>query len=260
MTSAAKNDFSDLFTRDGHLTELTYDRLELGELDEAQVNAVASHTESCDRCQALSAELDALGAGAPGPPAQERHEYVPPPSPGAPRTRARRGGRAQMIWAGAAVAISAAAAVLMFVIPGGDVPPDDGIRTKGAPIDLEVFVDREDGGTALDKGDKVHPGDRLGFRVHAREAGHIMIVGVDSTAEPYLCYPQKTGGVAAPTDAMTKAATLQEAVELDDVLGEETLILVHCAERFAFDSIRNRLGDLPEGCRQKELRLVKALH
>jgi len=64
---------SDLFTRDGHLTMLTLDRYELGELDGDERRCLESHVETCPMCRARLMEI-ASPSLTLVPPAELHHE------------------------------------------------------------------------------------------------------------------------------------------------------------------------------------------
>ncbi len=51
------NEPGDLFTRDGHLSMLSLDRYDAGELDGVARHTVAHHVDACSRCQARLAEV-----------------------------------------------------------------------------------------------------------------------------------------------------------------------------------------------------------
>ena len=136
---------------------------------------------------------------------------------------------------------------------------EDEFRIKGSGINLLVF--RDDNGTSarLRGGASIHPGDRLGFQVRNRDDGYLLVMGIDGSGEPYLCYPQSEGGSAMPTLASPSATTLPEAIEVDDVLGEDHLIAVICDEPFHFDDIAGAIqtDELPHGCAVDEVLLQK---
>ncbi len=254
MNDAGTNQ-TDLFTRSGHISELTLDRWDLDELTALEEAGLEAHLAQCEACRLQRQTVASFDAATHLAPPSRTPRTVPLPA--TTRRRARAGGRAQSLWMAGAAVLTAAAAVALFVVPTQpSLPEDDGIRRKGTGMDLEVFVDREDR-LSLSPGDTVHPGERLGFRVHVRDAGHIMIVGIDQSREPYLCYPQHSGGAAVATDSMTRAGELTDAVELDEVLGQETLLLVRCDAPFTFEGVRDQLPSVPTGCQKEELRIVK---
>ena len=105
----------------------------------------------------------------------------------------------------------------------------------------------------------VHPGDRLRFRVTARRGGHVLVAGIDSRGEAYVCAPSDGRSQALTAGETT---TLADAVELDDVLGSERIVAIVCPEPFRFDEIATRLhaddlGDAGDGCQRDSLVLLK---
>jgi hypothetical protein len=236
--------------------------MDTGELGVEEVSVIEDHLLGCDVCQETRGEILAFDQrGTLSPPARTQSPVARPAhpprrggvhrQPGAPAR-----GRVRSL-AGLGASLAAVAAIILMVKYGPEEPVDDGIQIKGAPLTLEVFVERNGEVLGLDEGDPVHPGERLGFRVQSRRPGHIMIVGVDSKNAPYLCYPQGKAGQAAQTEGMDKAMTLNQAVKLDEILGNEHLILVHCDEEFAFGEIQGDLPEIPPGCTKKDIRIAK---
>jgi hypothetical protein len=159
-------------------------------------------------------------------------------------------------------------------------PEDDGLRLKGRalptrapvpterPFSWEVFVNDDSGTRAVVDGDTVYPGQRLGFRVHPRHSGHLLIVGVDDRGQDYLCYPQRQGGQGALVAASDKPYSLEEAVRLDEVTGHERLLALFCPEPVSLEQIgpalleavRGGADELPvlrPGCAQRDITLLK---
>ena len=143
----------------------------------------------------------------------------------------------------------------------------DNYRVKGG-LSVGFFVKRDGSVIKAQDNGIVHPGDQLGFQVSSPVAGHLMIIGVDQSQKPYLCYPQDTGGHSrafGPTKEMT---TLEQAVALDEVLGQEHFTAIFCERKFGFDEVAKQLsatsqqGGLPVTlnsgqCRQRVIRLQK---
>jgi hypothetical protein len=244
-----------LWTRGGHLTGLTLDRRALGELGAAEQEAVEAHLGGCAACQAEVARVAAFDAGLSLPPLS---------LPAAPVARVLPLRRRW--WPAALGAAAAAAAALWLLLPGlrGGADLDgDGVRVKGreaAPASAgfvegdfswEVLV--HDGGQtrAVGSGDRVHPGERLGFRVHPRRSGYLLIVGEDDGGQGYLCYPQRGGGEGALMAASDRPYALEEAVRLDEVLGHERLTALYCPGPVSMG------GQAPEGCLRRALVLQK---
>ena len=242
----------DLLTRDGHLSELTLDRLLQGELD--GVAALDAHLAECAECRGAVASARAFDA----------QVVLRPPMTA---TESPASGRWPLY--GAIVAMAAAVAFLALradITPDSPMPPTDEFRLKGG-FDFQVFAHDGKTSRAVDTGGEVHPGERLGFRFGAKRSGHLMVVGTDGRGEPYLCYPQNTEG--APREMAPEATPrdLEQAVRLDNVLGVEAIVALHCDEPLIFGDAAGVLkgvavtGDpLPavrSDCRQRVIHLSK---
>ncbi|MEE2787747.1 MAG: hypothetical protein VX589_10440 [Myxococcota bacterium] len=243
----------DLLTRDGHLSDLSLERILGGEIPP---DVADGHLADCPECQRRLAALRAHQATYLSPPLR-----LPRPQPRGP-------------WL--IPAIVAAAAVVFYlslgqqplseINEGGLVPsyPEDTYRIKGG-LNVEFFVKRGSSVQKLKDGDVVHPGDRLGFRTATVSDGHLMIVGVDGQREPYLCFPQQNGGRSSPVQSNRSMVTLDEAVVFDDVLGREDIVAIFCENGFQFTELRDALkaGARPSsalmkvGCRQRAIHLLK---
>jgi len=174
--------------------------------------------------------------------------------------------------------LAAAAGLIFFVIQSEKEPVVDGqniqwaepaeyFRFKGG-LNVEFFLNRAGQVERARDESIVHPGDRVGFRVSTPVAGHLMIVGQDQSGVPYLCYPQDTSGRAnefGPTQAMVP---LEQAIVLDEVLGQERLRAIFCAQSFDFDTVRQALKSDQKNpgenatlnshdCRERVIRLRK---
>lgn len=188
-------------------------------------------------------------------------------------------------WSRAAVGgLLAAAAVAIVVMswpspePGEGSGPDrlpgvwdkgDGIRIKGRLLNLRLFANASGETRAVVDRGVVHPGERIGFQLKVQLDSHVMIVGVDERDSAYLCYPQNNGGDAQAFKGSASAVTLDEAMRLDDVLGQERIVAIMCPEPFQFEAIREPLvaaarqagaGAMPRvmpDCLQQEVRLAK---
>ncbi|MCB9544944.1 MAG: hypothetical protein H6706_03530 [Myxococcales bacterium] len=218
--------------RDGHATDLALERLHAGELTAADFG---DHLDTCAVCQG---RLRALGAFEV--PALARRPRLAP-------------------WMAAGLA-AAAAVVLLLRSPGDPaVVPDAGLRLKGG-FAFEVFV--HDGATERRAGDgeAVHPGDRLGFRVHAPEARQVLIAGIDAQDDVYLCFPQQGGGASRPFGPTTAPTDVGEAVRLDARLGTERLVALACEAPVRLADVEGalRADATPPGCARRVVRVVKA--
>lgn len=225
---------SDLFTRGGHLSDLTLERLCIGELEVSLVN------EHLDQCSICAERLEILRRDTE----TFKMEH--------PKFEDRRE-RSSAIY-GAALAM--AAAVLLFVsLPNRDhnasgengpqspstwAEPTEHFRVKGS-LNVDFFVKRDAKTERLSNGALVFPGDRIGFQVSTPMAGHLMVFGIDDTKEPYLCYPQSNEERSIAFGPTKEMRTLDQAIALDDTLGSEHILAVFCKKPFQFDLLREQL-------------------
>lgn len=228
-----------VFRRDGHLHDLAIEAILDGEIDPQS----EEHITSCDLCLSRVDAARAYGEGVDLPPLQSQ----PQPVALRPANRSSRFG-ARLY---APLLIALAAAVLLVAWVGRPDPVEgDGITLRGSGLGLRVYRDEGGNSRRLRDGDLIAPGDRLGFSVQNREPGHLMIIGVDSGDESYLCYPQRGGGRSEPVDASSAPRDLDEAIRMDDIPGEERIVAVLCAEPFDFEDLSEavREGEPPQGC------------
>ena len=145
--------------------------------------------------------------------------------------------------------------------------PTEYFRVKGG-LNVEFFVNRQGRVSRATDESTVHPGDRVGFRVSTPVAGHLMIVGQDKTGETYLCYPQDAAGQSRAFGPTQEMVTLDQAVVLDEVLGEEHLTAIFCETSFDFATVAEKLkpsrspsaaqtGRKAEECRKRAIKLIK---
>lgn len=232
------------FRRDGHLTDLALEHT----LDGAPLAGADQHLAACDVCTsrlqaARAVELPELRSM---PASVQPLAALPTP--------ANRG------WYGL-IGLLVAAAALFAAVPllrpaNG---PSDGIRLRGDGLSLQVFRDAGEVSERLRDGDPIAPGDRLGFRVRNREAGHLLILGLDDAGGAYLCYPQGGGGNSVEVQPSPTPRTLPEAVRMDAQRGTERLFAVLCEDPFALDDVIERVsaGQLPQGCAVDGISLEK---
>ena len=255
-----------IFTRDWHLQDLALERLELDDLDPAAERSVRDHLTSCLACKArhqaivaeLAVPLPELGIeAAPAPTASN----VVPLS--VRRSFLVAGG------AGAVMAMAAAFMVMTLLQPA-DPQPDPEFQVRGSELSLEVYRQDEKGAVRLQDGDGVRPGDHLGFRVASQEAGYLLVLGIDSTLEPYPCYPADPSRGAQAWAASPRPVQLDTAIQLDATPGQERIVALLCDEPVGLDILTPPLRqvsadlqpwqDLPTldvSCLQRELRLNK---
>jgi hypothetical protein len=215
-------------------SDLMLDRRALRELDDAEAAAIEEHLDACPRCRARAAALTIAPAIDPN----LRQKLL------APRTRRR--------WLRAGVPLALAASILLAFLA---LDPEGETRKKGG-LSLTVYRERNGEVVRSSAGEIFHPGDRLRFEIDA-PAGHFLIAGIDAEQHPYACVP--LDGRARPIAERLEKALLPDAVKLDDSLGEERLVLIHCPHAFELGSlaVRERRVIAPSGCDTSELRFEK---
>jgi len=243
--------------RDGHLTELGVDRLLYDPADAPGNPALAGHVDDCKPCTdrvKIVRDWDA-------------EVSIKPPGREAPVAeivsldRFRRARR----WAGPGVLLLAAVLAMFFVRPQRDT-----VRIKGS-FGVEFFVHDGADVRRVDTGDAVAAGERVGFRLAMKEAGHVMIVGVDGQGHVYVCHPQGGRGQSKRWAGAAEPVAIDEAMRFDAVPGYERLLAIRCDEPFGVGAFDKRLGELGRtldadaslptlipGCAQRETVLRKS--
>ncbi len=256
-----------LYTRDWHLQDLALERLALGDLDDAAQRSVQDHLAGCPGCEErhraivaeLAVPLPELGLEAGRAPEPAVAEVVP-----------LRPDHTRWLVGGLGTALALAAGVLVILLQPVEPQDDPGFQARGSELVLEVYRQNDDGAVRLQTGDTVRPGDHLGFRVASQDAGYLLVLGIDSTLEPYPCYPSVPSHGAVPWTASPRPVQIDAAVRLDAIPGQERIVALLCEEALSLDviapTLRQASTDLPPGrelphldlgCLQRELRLNK---
>lgn len=241
-----------LFTRDGHLLDLTVERLLAGEL---QPGDLSDHLDDCARCRAaIDVAMDTPAPPMPaalrgptnltvlpGGAARDAPNIAPPlgNAPSAPPAPPAPGRWRFPAVVGTVLAMAAAALLTLTPTDGTgaltEVPiPDDRPETftfKGGGIGLAAFVQHGEDTRRVFSGDKIAPGDRVGFSVEPSRSGYLMVLGDDERSPPYPVWP--AGGAAESVEV--KALRLDSAIELDATPGRERFVAVLCSEPFTFE-------------------------
>lgn len=245
-----------------HLSELDFNRYLAGECPPER-QSWCVHLEACASCQALLEHIQATDTDflEPGPPAwlATLHSTAPvvPLSP-------------HRLWK---PLLAAAAAVVLLVgswwwtrvedparPAAQNEASNDGIRIKGAPMVVEVYAyDGKQSRRAHD-GARVKPGEKLGFRLRIERPGYAMIVGVDDTDTPYLCFPLRSREAYRFPEPV-EGFEPKHSMRLDATPGRERIISVFCPHPFGFDDVTNALRDSStsplDGCMRSEIVLHK---
>src|SRR5712671_6686424 len=140
-----------------HLSSLTLDALELGNLDPASTELVREHLGACPRC---SGDLDVLRESR----ANFERDVFARTLPAVARRRARR----RWYWLFAPALTAAAAGVLLVAWPAAD------LRVKGGRPTCEVFARRSGRIFTVKDGSALIPGDEIRFVVRPAGYQHVL--------------------------------------------------------------------------------------
>jgi len=223
-----------------HVSDLRFDRLLAGELGADAAAAVRADAAGCDRCAARLAALT-----------RDSEAFAAQPPLVAPRRR-------RTWWVAAPVALAAAAAIIVFMRTR---PREPGTRTKGSDVELMIEAGPRDALAVVGAGDRIHPGDFIQVRYSARTAGFGAVFSRDGAGAVNVYVPS-SGTELAPLPAGDKQP-FPESTRLDDVLGNEYLIVVWCSAQHALSpyvsSIRAHGDVMDDGadCTVRRIELVK---
>ena len=249
-----------LFARDGHLLDLGIDGLLAEELSAEGQAQVDEHLAACEPCRLRVDEARALLAEPLPPlralPVQDAPTEALPPAQDLPGPANNN-----RMWMALGSVLALAAAMLLFVLPEGEQP--DTFTARGGQLHLEVYKQTEGTSQLLVDGDRVAPGDTLGFRVELSEQAHLALVGADSNDAVYAIWPPQGG--SAPIGPTAQPEQLSAAIQLDATPGVERLLAVACPQPFQLSDEQVRSvsetgssAQLLEGCTQELVRLDKA--
>ena len=223
-------------------SDLQLDKLLAGELTDPEANKLRSHLASCEPCGQRQLELERQASAFlqrfPEPPRVARKPKPP---------------QRRWLAAGGAALAMAAGLALWLALPAREAL----VRSKGSAR-LGFYVKRGAAVTRGLDGQSVRPGDQLRFVITTAEPRHVAILGQDSSGQAYVYHPKL--GRSAPVGAVRELA-LPSSVELDDLLGSETIWAVFCDAPFDPDRLKAELGrhqplTAPEGCTLDTLHLL----
>ncbi len=237
-----------VFDRAGHVTELAGNQYLLDDLDDGQRAVVQAHLEECAQCAARIEAVEAHDRKFELKPSNVAvalaAEKGDPTAKGLVSLQERRAAKNEKrAFIGIGIAAAAAIALTVWVMPSDepDAPAaieEDGIRMKGGALDVEVFANDGRESRAVHNGDVVRPGERLGFKVTAKNPGYLLIAGVDDTGQVYPVHP--SSGSATHTDPV-EASDLESAIQLDDVGAKERIVAALCEQPFDLAAIKPTL-------------------
>ncbi len=151
----------------------------------------------------------------------------------------------------------AAAALLVVQMPGtsetdpSQAPLDESVRTKGAAVGLEAWLDTEPAARALGQGDEVVPGDTIQLRYRDKEGGFVSFAGMDGdgAVEVYGVVP------AEPSPEWHNAPF---ALTLDDSPGPQRFYAVFTYDRPSDEQVVDALLGHDDQAIVASVRLEKA--
>lgn len=235
-------------------SDFTLERLRQRELVGPAADAASGHVGGCVSC---GGRLEALAA----PPPALDLEAIWRRAEASPW----RGRLANLLrFRFVAVTLAATTAALALWLGGPTT------ISKGPPWTLALIARSGDGSVArIAPGAALHRGDRLRFEVSTTwSSGHVVLLSLDSRGKVSLLAPSSGDAVAVPGGRRT---LLDGAVELDDAVGAERVLLVGCRRKvpvgLVADTTRAALAraggdphgvtDLGLGCHEESFWITK---
>lgn len=227
------------------LSDLALDRLVVFNARGAALpEAAKAHLDSCESCEA---RLGALRQ------AHARFSLAPPSS--SPFRSARR-----RLWLAASLASAAVVLILALALLPKTRAPAKSIGRKGS-VSFGVYVLRDQRVQRGRSGDAYFPGDRLRFFYTSDQPTHLAIFDVESSGAitPFVASGQHAKALPPGSQKL-----LEDTIELDDALGEETLVGVFCPHPFELKTVQRALQTRgfeafapQQGCELKNFTLLK---
>lgn len=273
---------SGLFARDGHLTMLTLDRFEVGELSTPMCETVIEHVEACETCadRIASMRMDAVSLRVP-PQVQAAAEA-------GEETGASEESRKWLGTLGIAGTVAAAAALLLMALPEPQQiersetedatltasPYTTTAELEGAAMiapALDFAVAESSSRARIEHGDRVSWDTAVTLHVSPHQAGYVAVVSatqldVDSAEELADTDGEESTlaiQVLMPVTQLEArsgphALTLEHASRLATDVADEQLMAIYCEESFDLDEpFDPQLPSLREDCTSVELTLTR---
>lgn len=269
-----------LFARDGHLTMLTLDRFEVGELSTPMCETVIDHVESCETCADRVASMRSDAAS------------LQPPASIQPQT-----GNETRKWVGTlaiAGTVAAAAALLLMALPEPQQiersGPEDATLTaspytttaelEGAAMfapALDFSIAESSSHARIEHGDRVSWDTVVTLHVSPHQAGYVAVVsatqlnaqdtadldGLDDLADTDGGGVDHAVQVLMPVTQLEArsgphALTVEHASHLATDLADEQLVAIYCEDAFDLDDpFDPALPSLREDCTTVEVTLTR---
>jgi hypothetical protein len=231
---------------EAHVSDLRWDRLFAGELSKEEQEAVEAHAQQCPACRQRQQELTA-----------QRDAFAQRPFAFVPKRPKRLTG-----WAWGPVAVLAAAAAVLLVLRTPSLPnaPAEETRVKGTAVHLLLSHGRPGALETLAAGDIIRAGDYLQAGYSASQDGFGAVLSRDGAGEAFAYVPS-TGNRMVPLPA-GKERSFPESTLLDDVVGNERVVLLWCGTDHPLQPMLDALRAdhpvvPPPDCEARELQLEK---
>lgn len=227
------------------LSDLQFDRLRLGELQDEEHVVEECHLAFCARCRRRQAHLNAQVLKVP--PFPQR------PRPSEPK---KSGGKKKRFFEAALAALVTTCMLIALGNTAIDAPRST--RSKGE-TPLSYFILRE--GRVL-RPENIHtllPQDRIRFAMNLNEDTNVAILSLDSHGAATIYY---SDGAMSAHLAAGREVLAHSSVELDGSLGLEKLYALLCTEPFEVEPLRSELEEfhhlsVPDNCRVDVLQFTK---
>lgn len=268
---------ADLFSRDGHLTMLTLDRFEVGELSTPMCETVIDHVEACERCAHRLASM--------------RADAIPLTPPAAVLRAAANEGDSSRSWLGTfaiAGTVAAAAALLVMAIPQpqqAERAASNAERLSASPYTTTAELEGLNGSVTYDpaldlsvveaaSNDRVEHGDRVSWdtpltlHVSPHEAGYVAVVsaaelGTEEFADTDGGGLEHEVQVLMPVTRLEArsgphALTVEHVSRVAPDAADERLMAIFCEDPFELeDPFDPNLPGLREDCTSVEVTLTR---
>ncbi len=261
-----------LFARDGHLTMLTLDRFEVGELSTPMCETVIDHVEACETCAERVASM--------------RSDSISLPAPAHMKPGHETQTQKWLGTLGIAGTVAAAAALLMMALPepqqvertdAEDATLTASPYTTTAELEgaatltpaLDFSVAESSSQAQIAHGDRVSWDTAVTLHVSPHQAGYVAVVsateqapdeqladtdGDDARAAIHVLMPVTQLEARSGPHALT----LEHASRLTTDVADEQLMAIFCEESFDLDEpFDPELPSLREDCTSVELTLTR---
>lgn len=207
----------------GCITDLMFDAWFAAELPPELEPPMEKHVATCQRCRgrraALSIERSAFLALHPS--------YV-----ASPGQLARRHRRTLL-----ATTALASAALLTLVVLARE-PVVEPLPPTAAETELGFRIERGRSNERGFRGQDVHPGDQVRFEYSIQVPSYLAIYGLDARGSVRVLFPQAE--LAAPVAAGSHIR-LTSSVQIDDVLGQQSVFALFCNAAFPIEEPQRTL-------------------